>query len=445
MSTGQMKMFNPTGLSESDAKTIIAQETKRVEVCYSKLGIREPFIAAVMSKVVRIVGIPGFDGFPIHVTTAATNGTHAWYNALFTRKFTDQQVFGLVFHESCHVVLMHMWRRGQRDPGLWNYGNDAIINRHAKESGYDLPDGGVWVDWVSAAMDSEYVYRKLMEDMPKPPPQGGSGDEDEESDDDQQGSGSGDGDEGDDDQQGSGSGAPQPGGDGASGYPKGGFDGSGDLLDAPDEATKADIEATIQASATMAKMCGQGSALIDLVLKDIGVPKIPWTNVLRNMLGAASRDDYTWKRPNRRHLWNDLYLPSLHSEKLGGLIIGIDTSGSMSEEELKQAAGELNAIIDDMSPTFVEVIWCDSKAHPQRIDEGDPVDLTPKGGGGTSFAPVFDYVAEFEEEICAVLYFTDMCATFTGLQEPAAPTIWINTYHKFEGTVPFGVVIDIDA
>jgi len=187
---------------------------QRVDLAYSKLGLREPFIAAVMTRVKREISTA--------IPTAATNGTVCKYNPDFLAKSNDEQLFGLVLHESCHVVLMHMWRRDGRDPSLWNYANDAIINAYIKSRGYSLPDGGVHVDWVRDEHSSEYVYDKLKKDQQNNKSNGGKGDSGDDAD---------------------GSGSPSA----------GGFDGSGDLEDAIDEATRTDMEATIVTAAKMAK------------------------------------------------------------------------------------------------------------------------------------------------------------------------------------------------
>ena len=141
----------------------VEYERKRVETAYNKLGIREPFVAAVMSKIKREVVVDP------RIPTAATNGAWVKYNPNFTAKCSDPQLFGLVLHESLHVILMHMWRRGQRHPGLWNYANDAIINLYIRSRGYELPENGVDVKWVTEAMSSELVYKRMKDELPEPP------------------------------------------------------------------------------------------------------------------------------------------------------------------------------------------------------------------------------------------------------------------------------------
>ena len=378
--------------------------TTRLDLSYSKLGLREPFIAAVMTRVKREVTEA--------VPTAATNGTVVKYNPNFMDKWNDEQLFGLTLHESLHVVLMHMWRREGRDPSLWNYANDAIINAYIKSRGYQLPDGGVHLSWVTEAMSSEEVYDRLKKEQQEKQKQQGNG-----------GKGQGDGDE-----------------DNA---PAGGFDGTGDLEDAVDEATKTDMEATIVAAAQMAKACGHGSSIIDRILDSVGQSKVAWQDVTRSMLTEKAAADYTYQRPSRRFIGAGLYLPSLRTDALGGLAIGFDTSGSMGPHECNQIAAEVQAIVDDLCPAFVEVVYCDSRVtHVERFERDDPLKLHPKGGGGTRFQPVFEHLAQTGENYCGMIFFTDMEGCLDECEEPEFPVIWadIGRSHPRE---PFGIRVEV--
>lgn len=360
----------------------------RLSLAYSKLGLREPFIAAVMTRVKREITTA--------VPTAGTNGSVVKYSPDFMDKQNDEQLFGLVLHESLHVVLMHMWRRDGRDPSLWNYANDAIINAYIKQRNYQLPDGGVHLSWVKDSMSSEEVYNRLKQEQQSgSPPQAG------------------------------------------------GFDGSGDLEDALDEATKTDMEATIMAAAKMAKECGHGSNIVDRILQSTGEPKVRWQDVTRAMMTEKSAADYTYLRPSRRFIGSGLYLPSLHTEALGGLLIGFDTSGSMGPRECNQIAAEIQAIVDDLRPAFVEVVYCDaSVTHVERFERDDLLQLKPKGGGGTRFQPVFEHAAQIGEHYCGMIFFTDMEGDLDECVAPEFPVIWadIGQSHPRE---PFGVRVPV--
>lgn len=375
----------------------------RIDLAYSKLGLREAFIAAVMTRVKREVS----DKVP----TAGTNGTWVRFNPTFCDPLSDEELFGLVLHESCHVVLMHMWRREGRDPRIWNYANDAIINAYIKSRGWQLPKGGVHLNWVKEEHSSEYVYNKLKEQQQEQQSKGGGG--------------SGDGDGGEDDGMG------------------GGFDGTGDLIDAQDDATRVDMEATIVASAKMAKDCGQGSSLIDRVLEKVGESKVRWQDVTRSMMTESAAADYSYMRPSRRFIGSGLYLPSLRSDALGGLAIGFDTSGSMGPKECDQIAAELQAIVDDLNPAFVEVVYCDwAVTHTERFERDEPLTLQPKGGGGTRFQPVFEHFAESGEQYCGMIYFSDMMGNLNECEEPAFPMIWADIGYDHPEP-PFGTRVEV--
>ena len=376
---------------------------ERIDLAFSKLGLREPFIAAVMTRVKREVS----DKVP----TAATNGTWVRFNPTWCEPLTDEELFGLTLLESCHVVLMHMWRREGRDPKIWNVANDALINAYIKSRGWQLPKGGVHLNWVKEEHSSEYVYNKLKEQQQQQQQSGG---------------GSGDGEDGD--------------GDGIGG---GGFDGQGDLEDAQDEATRVDMEATIMASAKMAKDCGQGSSLIDRVLENVGPPNVRWQDVLRSMMTESAAADYSYLRPSRRFIGSGLYMPSLRSDVLGGLAIGFDTSGSMGQQECDQIAAELRAIVDDLQPAFVEVVYCDyDVTHTERFERDEVLALHPRGGGGTRFQPVFKHFAETGERYAGLIYFTDMEGNLAECEEPDMPVVWadIGYSHPKE---PFGTRVAV--
>src|SRR5208282_5738727 len=71
----------------------------------------------------------------------------------------------------------------------------------------------------------------------------------------------------------------------------------------------------------------------------------PANPVLR--LSPAAKSDYAWTPPNRRHIARGLYLPSLRSETLGPVVVGVDTSGSIDDATLAAFAAEISAILED--------------------------------------------------------------------------------------------------
>ena len=393
---------------------------KRLSLVASKMTLREAFISAVYAKLERQV---------VETGTAATNGIWVKFSTEFCKELDDEQLMGLCLHEAMHVVMMHPWRRDDRRPDVWNVACDAFINETLLEMAYSLPEGGVNTDkynksvpFATSNMSAEEIYAKLMHNPP--PPEDGEGEGEGEGD--GQGSGSGEG-EGEDTGGNSGG---------------GGWGDTGDMEDAPDQASAADIEATITTAAKMAKACGKGGKLVDIILEGGLTPKVSWADTLRHVMTAAARNDYSYARVNKRYTAQGIYMPSLHSEGMGGLVLGVDTSGSMGQEEFNQIASEINAIFEDCMPEWIEVVYCDTDvAGTERFEIGEPVELHARGGGGTRFKPVFDHIEQMNERVAALVYFTDMCGSFD-MDEPEYPTIWATTYGNYR-EAPFGEVVEV--
>lgn len=418
----------------------MSNQLTRLETAYSKLGLREPFVAAVASKVPY--SIVSTDQVP----TAGTNGTRTYYGESFIKDLNDEQLFGLVLHENMHVVLMHMWNRNGRNPVLWNLANDAIINRMILKMdngrSYQLPPDGVFIDWVTEEMTSEEVYEKLRQQMQqqKQKKKGGSGKGGSQGDKDDGGGGGGD-EEGDEGGGGGGGGGDPSNLPGVRG--KAGFGNDHELEDAQDESTRADMQATIQAAAKAARDCGHGSALIDRVLGSLKPSVIRWQDVLRNMLTESSAADYSYQRFSRRFIGRGLCLPSLHTPAMGGLIVGFDTSGSIGADECEQIASEIRAIAADVSPAFIEVVYCDAAVtRVERFERDEDMVLHPLGGGGTRFKPVFDHADKTGERYVGMVYFTDLEGPTEECVEPDYPVLWANFGHE-HNQGPFGVTAQV--
>jgi predicted metal-dependent peptidase len=372
---------------------------KRLDLAAARMTIMEPFIAAVMTKLPRRVVPTG---------TAWTDGSQLAFSSTFCDPLNDDELFGLMLHEAMHVVLMHMWRRDHRDPRLFNQACDAVINRYIRSKNYKLPAGGVDYSWVTDAMDAEEVYAKLAQDPP-PPSSGGS-------------SGNSDAQPGDEDAHGLGS-----------------WGDKGDMRDATDQAQEADVRASIMTAAKMAKACGDKSALVERILGGGLESTVHWSDEVRAILTSSSRDDFTFARVNRRMLASGIYLPAMHSPAMDGLVIGFDTSGSVGVREANQIAAEIRAVVEDLNPAWVEVVYCDSQiAGVQRFERGEDLKLEVMGGGGTRFKPVFDRIEERGEPIAALIYFTDMLGPLMEIPTPSYPVVWANVYGRMGSEIPFG-------
>lgn len=220
-----------------------------------------------------------------------------------------------------------------------------------------------------------------------------------------------------------------------------------DVIDAPNDASETAIAATLVAAAQMAQMAGRGSAMTDRIIAGANQAIVPWRNELRTFFQSAfSRDDYTYRRPNKRFIAQELYLPSLYSESLGRLIIAVDTSASINNYVLSQVAAEITILMEECRPELLEVVYCDYKVtNVDRFQPGDTVKLNAKGGGGTRFLPVFDWIeSNFEGgPIAALIYLTDTYGNMDELVEPSYPVLW-GLVERVDGFVPpFGRTVEV--
>lgn len=166
-------------------------------------------------------------------------------------------------------------------------------------------------------------------------------------------------------------------------------------------------------------------------------PKVPWHEKLRALLVNSSRKPAytTWAKPSRRGMAMGIPIPGTqHKLAVDELVIAIDTSGSISDNELAIALAHLLSIIKEMSPKRVHVLWVDAEvAGVQVFEEQDfprmATLMKPTGFGGTDMRTIFPWVADNVKRCVGVVVFTDGYTPWpTEADMPKYPVYWcINT------------------
>jgi predicted metal-dependent peptidase len=369
------------------------------------------------------------------IETMQTDGKTLKFSPGYVDSLNHSELITLLCHELCHLSLGHHLRRDGRDPKLWDEACDYVVNDILHEAGFVLP-GNAYYDakWQGMSVEEIYWHRQQGKEPPQAQqnkPSAGNG---------QQGPqqpSQGNKKPG----QGQGKGQPGKSPEKAPTAPQAGESAfGGEIMDQTDEqgdplegqeAEQAlddhleDMAMTLQQAT---KSQGSAPAGVGRAIKELLHPQQDWRTILRDFLTQMDKSDYTWMRPNKRLLAQGLYLPSLKAEgKLGTLVVGIDTSGSLSVSELSRFRDELMGIVDEMEFEKIIAIACDSKV--QKVVEilpGDTATFPTKGGGGTSFRPVFRYVEEENIEPDCLIYFTDMMGDFP-FHEPHYPVLWMDT------------------
>lgn len=361
-------------------------------------------------------------------TTAYTDGVNKRYGRKFMESIKDEaQLRGLIMHENLHVALKHIPRNKdlwKEDSRLANASADYVVNdiiENMKDKAHiKLPDGALYhPQFHNWSLREIYTFLK------------------------KNGKGGGGGCKGD--------------GTGIKNSGSGGGEFPIDSLDehdwesqelTPEDAKKLEekIDKSLREGGIMA---GRMGAKVPRAIGDLLEPKVDWREVLRDFVASATKgkDEFTWRKFNKRMLANDMYLPSLENESIGEIVVAIDTSGSIGQEQLNEFASELASICDTCSPEVVRVLWWDTSVHGEQVFKTDYANiasmLKPEGFGGTYVSCVNKYVIEKNIKAECVLVFTDGYLEHDIEWQITAPTLWMVTENKsFE--VPTGKLVLID-
>ena len=344
------------------------------------------------------------------VGTAYTNGRNTYFDPKFIEPLTEKQLNFLTAHEAWHIALKQittykkLWKQ---NPQLCNMAADYVANIMI----VDADPKGEIVEFIQGGcLDEKYRgwnTKQVFDDLLK-----------------QQ-----------NEQDGGGSGKP---------YDEHDFEDGGSLTEAEKQALeKAVDEALRQGTLLAGKMGGN----VDRSIQQMLEPKVDWREELRDFVAAISNEKEmsTWRKPSRRHLHTGTYLPSMYSETVGDIVVGIDTSGSIGNEELSQFLGEVQRVCELTNPSKLHILWWDTEVagvdeFDQNNYEGLANRVKPAGGGGTDVECVFKYVDEHGLKPEAAIILTDGYTPWC--DAPKYPTLFaMNT----RVVAPFGKTVRIES
>ncbi len=394
----------------------------RVQKARTELLLDHPFFGSLLFR------LKGHESRSIK--TMATDGVSLYWNPEFVETLNAATLAGTLAHEVMHPALHHHARRSGRDPGRWNMACDYAINPLLADAGLNLPDG-ILLDDRFRGMSAEQIYN-LLETEPDSDQDSGSEDEKQSS----GGGGTADGlpDQGDSDSPS----APETEG------------GIGQVLDAPlpDDETPTveeqirEWDVAVNQAMTVARHAGKVPAGLDRTLEGAADAAVDWRELLRRLWSETIPADYSWMRPNRRHLWTGLYLPGVVREGVGEVAIAVDCSGSVSARQLRLFEAETRSILEGQRPERVYVLYFDAAVHKvETYEAGQHINLNPVGGGGTDFEPCFEWLDERGIRPQCLVFLTDLYGSFPPVP-PSYPVLWASIGRR---EAPFGDVIPMQA
>lgn len=454
-------------------------EEARKQVCLEQLTqdrqqllLRWPFIGSV---IMRMELIPVRDD---RLNTACTDGDNIFVDINFYAKLTKDERLFVLAHEVWHSILLHFARRQNREHDRFNIAADLEIHFTLAEENmqepFVLPHDPQW-----KGLSAEEIYEKLP-DFPKEQAQnrnhaGGNSDtaskgksdnafgdgqksfdkhiykDDHLPEEPSSCHGDSQNSDGESDQQ-----SDQP---GQGNHPSRGNqkqqDGNGQQngenacplpevqasngemvfdKDYTPNVTKENVEhsraRTIAAAQQVERTQGKLPAGIQEILNKLQKPSLPWHEMLKQFVTTCYGGKRRWLPPARRHVWQDLYLPSMRDDVLKA-VVALDTSGS-THGDLPLFFSEIFSLMKSFGKFELDVIQCDTKV--QNVEHYSEANLPPPnkkwktaGGGGTDFRPVFEYIqTKIHEQPNLLLFLTDGYGT-APKHRPAYPVMWVLT------------------
>lgn len=355
--------------------------------------------------------------------TAKTNGVNVIYGRAFVDSLNDKQLAFLILHENMHKAYRHLvvWDRlWKKNAQLANASCDYVINLQIRDydpSGHDveMPTDANGeqlglIDEKYRGMDAHQVFLLLEKEQEQ---QGGSG-------------------------------------SGGQGMDEHDWENAQEGTPEEQEQVAKEIEGALRQGAILAgKMGGNVSRDITELL----TPKVDWKDALRDFVKTSTqgKDQTTWRRLHKRYIGMDIIMPSTYDEKVGSIVVAIDTSGSIGSAELAQFLGEVKSICDEVSPEKIDLLYWDTNVAGHETYMGNELaTLTEttqaKGGGGTSPECVPFYMKENRLEPECVIMLTD---GFIGSQDPndwqiGKPIMWCIKGNKHFDVDVVGKVVHVE-
>jgi predicted metal-dependent peptidase len=408
----------------------------------TKLIMDKPFLGALVLRLPMLAAAEQW------CPTTATDARRFYYNPNYIDALSVDQVQFVLAHEALHCALSHFARRQHRQKFRWDLACDYAINPLLLKDGL-TPPPGVFIEESYQGMTAEEIYPLIDEnntdepmdkhvyegeergaaeqqDSTLSPQPDASGEQPGQTHQEPHDSDNPAPDQGQPEAKEQPNAAPQP----------------PPLTDSEQQNLDTQWQQRLAGAAQQALQAGKlGGALARLV-DHLLQPQLPWRMLLARYMTMVAREDYTYMRPSRRE--GEAIFPSLRSHQVE-IAVALDTSGSISDEEIAQCLAEINALKGQLRARII-LFACDAKLASNAPWFYEPWEqfTAPDemiGGGGTSFKPVFDYVAQkLPLPPDLLIYFTDAEGEFP-TQIPDYPVLWLV---KGKGKVPWGQRVQLN-
>ena len=320
-------------------------------------------------------------------------------NEEFWTSLSEEHQLGLLKHELLHIAFGHLTSFGSfSDKKLANVAMDMEINQYIDTDW--LPKGGIMIeDYEDLNLDRKagcrYYYKKLQELQQEKDKNGTCGNEPMDKLLDNIANGD----------------VPDH--------------STWEEFDDLSEAEKKLIDKQLQkvlsdAKEQTVKKRGRIPGEIEgvITIEEIVAPKFDWRGYMRRFTGVSTK--VFTKKIRRKENRKFPESPGLKLKMKQHMLLGIDTSGSVSDSELQEFMSEINHIYK--AGVDVTIIQCDTSIRAIESYKGK-FELNVLGRGGTEFDPVLEYYNENQKRYTSLVYFTDgECYTRV---KPKGHVLWV--------------------
>ena len=361
----------------------------KIEKAYKKLLIENPFYGLFLLGLSKVIDKS------VETACVRKRGINCELviNPEYWETLDDIQQLNLIQHEIYHIVFQHMFMTPFfKNHEVLNVAADCEVNSYLQ----NLDDTWIVPSMFNAEskLGTKVYYDIIMSQTPPPPSQGGGGS------------------------------------NGSNGLPDTKDDHSSwdkefkECSDAEKQLIQNQINSQIKTAAEQTmKMRGTIPAEMKAIVDELFKPKprvFDWKAYFRRMLGSIY--DINIKKTRRKESIRFPGAAGIKHKKKVSILVAVDTSGSVNDEELKDFFSEITYIYK--VGARITILECDAAISANYEYTGK---WTGKvhGRGGTDFQPVIDYYRKNMKDYAALVYFTDgMCSIPNNIPRD---TIWVIT------------------
>jgi len=448
----------PLGKTFKDNTYYDEDAYQRMVAAKTSLLYRHPLFGVLSIALVLVEDTTGIIG------TMATDGKHIFYSAKFVNSLSDASCEFAVAHEIYHCIFRHCGhvtesRAFDKDMRIWGYATDYVINADLKEANV-----GKFITEIKILYRAEYLgwsSEEVYEDLKKNPEkmnsnQGDSSDK---------------------------NGTPQAGQGGSGDAPDGPHDKHIQVEVIPDEdegkqpkveqdgseikvrMTQSEYDklrqswneqlqqaAVAHREAQQSRGVGSIPAGMERMLDHLRTPQVNWKDVLRRFVRQVKRRGYSYMKLNKNMFPLGISIPG-YRRMINELdiVVGIDASGSVSEEQLRDFATELLGMLQAFDSYHVlamcweflvmeeSVTWITRQNIAKKpMDSLIPFLKVMAGGGGTDPNSCFEWLKRNKMKPKLLVMFTDGEIGSNWGDPKYCPTLWIIHNSNKKIKAPFG-------